>query len=100
VNVQDDSEDLTVELLPELSEFNTGVDINKFLARILKLVTEGAISPRLGPRLHRQPAPPPAAPLAATTSGRPGNEASCLTPATCPIPKRNRRHDHTLFFSR
>jgi len=46
VNVQDDSEDLTAELLPELSQFNTGVDINKFLARLLKLVTEGAISPR------------------------------------------------------
>jgi len=28
VNVQDDSEDLTAELLPELIEFNTSVDIN------------------------------------------------------------------------
>ena len=45
VNLQDDSEDLTAELLPEL-EFNSGVDINKFLARLLRLVTKGAISPR------------------------------------------------------
>src|SRR6266581_5640488 len=41
-----DSADLTAELLPELSQFNSGVDINKFLARLLKLVTKGAISPR------------------------------------------------------
>src|SRR5260370_38055562 len=41
-----DSADLTAELLPELSEFNSGVDINKFLARLLKLVTKAAISPR------------------------------------------------------
>src|SRR5207248_10093625 len=45
VNRQDDSEDLTAELLPEL-EFNSGVDISKFLARLLRLVTKGAISPR------------------------------------------------------
>jgi hypothetical protein len=41
-----DSLDLSAELLPELSEFKCGVDINKFLARLLKLVTKGAISPR------------------------------------------------------
>ena len=45
VNLQDDSEDLTAELLPEL-EFNSGIDISKFLARLLRLVTKGAISPR------------------------------------------------------
>ncbi len=28
------------------SEFNSGVDINKFLARLLRLVTKGSISPR------------------------------------------------------
>jgi len=43
---QNDSEDLSAELLPELSEFNSGVDINKFLARLLVLVTKGRISPR------------------------------------------------------
>jgi hypothetical protein len=41
-----DSLDLSAELLPELSEFKCGVDINKFLARLLKLVTKGVISPR------------------------------------------------------
>ena len=44
--LQNDSVDFTAELLPELSEFNSGVDINKFLARLLKLVTKGSISPR------------------------------------------------------
>ncbi len=41
-----DSLDLSADLLPELSEFDSAVDINKFLARLLKLVTKGAISPR------------------------------------------------------
>jgi hypothetical protein len=43
---QNDSEDLSAELLPELSEFNSAVDINQFLARLLVLVTKGRISPR------------------------------------------------------
>ncbi len=43
---QNDTEDLSSDLLPELSEFNSGVDINKFLARLLVLVTKGRISPR------------------------------------------------------
>ncbi len=43
---QNDSEDLSADLLPELSEFNSGVDINKFLARLLILVTKGRVSPR------------------------------------------------------
>jgi hypothetical protein len=41
-----DSLDLSPELLPELSEFESAVDINKFLARLLVLVTKGSISPR------------------------------------------------------
>ena len=43
---QNDSEDLSADLLPELSEFNSGVDIKMFLARLLILITKGRISPR------------------------------------------------------
>lgn len=43
---QNDSEDLSAELLPELSEFSSGTDIRQFLARLLILVTKGRISPR------------------------------------------------------
>jgi hypothetical protein len=58
--VQSDSEDLSADLLPELSEFSAGTDIRQFLARLLTLVTKGRISPRprLRPRLHHQPTPP------------------------------------------
>ncbi len=41
-----DSEDLSADLLPELSEFSAGTDIRQFLARLLTLVTKGRISPR------------------------------------------------------
>src|SRR6266849_8251186 len=41
-----DSEDLSADLLPELSEFSAGIDIRQFLARLLTLVTKGRISPR------------------------------------------------------
>lgn len=41
-----DSEDLSAELLPELSKFNSAVDVKKFLARLLVLVTKGRVSPR------------------------------------------------------
>jgi hypothetical protein len=37
---------LSSDLLPELSEFNSGVDIRKFLVRLLVLVTKGRISSR------------------------------------------------------
>jgi hypothetical protein len=46
VPVQNDSEDLSSELLPELSEFSSGVDIRTFLARLLILITKGRVSPR------------------------------------------------------
>src|SRR5260370_23866481 len=46
VPVYNDSEDLSADLLPHLSEFNSGVDINKLLARLLRLVTKCSISPR------------------------------------------------------
>ena len=35
---QNDFEDLSAELLPELSEFSSGADIRQFLARLLVLV--------------------------------------------------------------
>ena len=41
-----DSLDLSAELLPQLSEFNSAVDIKQFLARLLVLVTKGRVSPR------------------------------------------------------
>ena len=41
-----DAEDLSPDLLPELSEFSAGIDIRQFLARLLTLVTKGRISPR------------------------------------------------------
>jgi hypothetical protein len=43
---QNDSEDLSAELLPELSQFSSGLDIHKFLARLLILIIKGRISPR------------------------------------------------------
>jgi hypothetical protein len=43
---QNDHEDLSADLLPQLSEFDSAVDINQFLARLLVLVTKGRISPR------------------------------------------------------
>ncbi len=46
VPAQSDSEDLSADLLPELSEFSSGTDIRQFLARLLILVTKGRISPR------------------------------------------------------
>ena len=46
VPVYNDSEDLSADLLPELSQFSAGTDIRQFLARLLTLVTKGRISPR------------------------------------------------------
>jgi len=46
VPVHNDSEDLSADLLPELSEFSAGTDIRQFLGRLLTLVTKGRISPR------------------------------------------------------
>src|SRR5260370_143154 len=50
VHVQNDLDDLSADLLPELSQFNSGVDINKFLPPLLILSTKGPTSP---------PPPPP-----------------------------------------
>jgi hypothetical protein len=46
VPVNNDSEDLSADLLPELSEFSSGIDIRKTLARLFTLVAKGRISPR------------------------------------------------------
>ncbi|HYL82886.1 MAG TPA: hypothetical protein VE263_01525 [Candidatus Angelobacter sp.] len=42
----DDSTDLSADLLPELSEFSSAVDIRQFLARLLVQVTRGRVSSR------------------------------------------------------
>src|SRR5205814_10418780 len=44
VNLQDDSEDLTAQLLPELA-FNSRVHITTLLAPLLRLATHPALSP-------------------------------------------------------
>ena len=41
-----DFEDLSAELLGQLSEFKCAPDINQFLARLLILVTQGRVTPR------------------------------------------------------
>jgi hypothetical protein len=41
-----DSEDLSLELLPQLSEFESAADVKEFLARLLVLVTKGRVTPR------------------------------------------------------
>jgi hypothetical protein len=41
-----DSEDLSPELLPQLSEFESAADVKQFLARLLILVTKGRVTPR------------------------------------------------------
>jgi len=46
VHVHNDAEDLSADLLPELSEFSSGTDICQFLGRLLILITKGRISPR------------------------------------------------------
>jgi len=41
-----DSVDLSAELIGELSDFESALSINKFLANLLTLVTKGRVSPR------------------------------------------------------
>jgi hypothetical protein len=43
---QSDSEDLSADLLPDVSQFGSAADIGNFLIRLLSLVTKGRISPR------------------------------------------------------
>jgi len=44
--MQSDSEDLSPDLLPQLPEFDSALDVRLFLARLLVLVTKGRVSPR------------------------------------------------------
>ncbi len=46
VPTPDDSADLSTELLPELSESSSPVDLRQFLARLLVLLTKGRITTR------------------------------------------------------
>ncbi len=41
-----DSEDLSSDLLPELSQLSRAIDLRQFLVRLLALVTQGRVSPR------------------------------------------------------
>jgi hypothetical protein len=41
-----DSQDLSSDLLPELSQLSRAIDLRQFLVRLLALVTQGRISPR------------------------------------------------------
>ncbi|HEY6944987.1 MAG TPA: hypothetical protein VI431_07585 [Candidatus Acidoferrum sp.] len=41
-----DSEDLSADLLPELNQFSSAEDVQKFLARLVVQVTKGRVSPR------------------------------------------------------
>jgi hypothetical protein len=86
-----DSEDLSAELLPELSQFSSGVDINKFLARLLILITKGRVSPRrasvmayvTNQLLHSHRA------IARDNTVKPRKNALNSTSATGPAPRTN-----------
>ena len=41
-----DTEDLSADLLPEFSEFDTAEPINRYVARLLVLATKGRVTPR------------------------------------------------------
>jgi len=41
-----DAEDLSADLLPQLSELSPSIDLRQFLARLLTVVTRGRVSPR------------------------------------------------------
>jgi hypothetical protein len=46
LELYNDADDLTADLLPQLSELSPSIDLRQFLARLLTLVTKGRISPR------------------------------------------------------
>ena len=73
-----DSLDLSAELLPELSEFKCGVDINKFLARLFKARHQRCYlpAPRRCPGLRRPTSSSiPTAPSPAITTSSPKSRA-------------------------
>src|SRR5713226_3532813 len=46
LELYNDAEDLSADLLPHLSELSPAIDLRQFLARLLTLVTRGRVSPR------------------------------------------------------
>ena len=46
LRLYNDAEDLSADLLPQLSGLSPAIDLRQFLARLLTLVTRGRISPR------------------------------------------------------
>ncbi len=46
LELHNDAEDLSADLLPQLSELSLSIDLRQFLARLLTLVTKGRVSPR------------------------------------------------------
>ncbi len=46
LELYNDAEDLTADLLPHLSEVSPAIDLRQFLGRLLTLVTKGRVSPR------------------------------------------------------
>src|SRR5690348_15146713 len=46
LELYNDAEDLSSDLLPQLSELSPSIDLRQFLARLLTLVTKGRFPPR------------------------------------------------------
>jgi hypothetical protein len=46
LELYNDAEDLSADLLPHLSELSPAIDLRQFLGRLLTLVTRGRVSPR------------------------------------------------------
>jgi hypothetical protein len=46
LELYNDAEDLSADLLPQLSELSPSIDLRQFLARLLTLVARGRVSPR------------------------------------------------------
>jgi hypothetical protein len=46
LEIYNDAEDLSADLLPQLSELSPSIDLRQFLARLLTLVARGRVSPR------------------------------------------------------
>src|ERR1700730_14783557 len=46
LELYNNAEDLSADLLPQLSELSPSIDLRQFLARLLTLVTKGRVSPR------------------------------------------------------
>jgi hypothetical protein len=91
--LQNDSEDLSADLLPQLFEFSAGTDIRQFLARLLTLVTKGRISPAAPPSSLTSPtssstltAPSSSKPIPPPTSPSESSTTCLALPVTGPTP--------------